>query len=434
MTDPLMDPNIPTVTVMDLANLPVDKQLKGQPDGPVAYEPTLRMNVPTYIDPRKDLIVGKHTTTLMHHVPTNMRGPWKDENGQWVICSEYSKSTDARCRLKAQNRVPLCGMHGGALHPLDKRKEVDWSDPSIPRHILFRFGKLDPELMTEEELARGSIRKEDGSWMNNKQVPIAVHDQMVRELFKRADVMLQSNLISAVQAMADIAGGTAYEPADRIKAAAWIYERVRGKVPDQIVHTQAQPWEVVFDGLAGGSRAESRAARGIEGAVDAEVVDDGMVQEYVGPPVPTDDGVSMDEYIEEEPYDEIEEAIDRERRTPEPAVRYGAAGRPETYTPDDTPPLDVRARDQVDAHHESEAERVAAEKKAFAERMKIARRKRFASQAKGLSHVEAFGYVPKGTKTEDGNRLVKFTDPKLKPVPATQLKKDRAARRNDYNG
>ena len=97
-------------------------------------------------------------------------------------------------------------------------------------------------------------------------VPREVHDRFVAEIFNRADTALRSSLVDVAKSMVTIATSPEYEAKDRINAGKFIFERVRGKTPDVILNVgpeSAEPWEEMFDGVIGGSRAESREARAV---------------------------------------------------------------------------------------------------------------------------------------------------------------------------
>lgn len=123
--------------------------------------------------------------------------------------------------------------------------------------------------LDEEELARGYPRASDGSFRAPPVViPKLVHDRLIRELFSRADVELRGNLFAATKTMTDMATDENLDPKVRMQAATWVYERVRGKVPDVQVTGDVKQWEEVLEGVYRGPRPDSTV-------VDAEVVDDG---------------------------------------------------------------------------------------------------------------------------------------------------------------
>ncbi len=121
--------------------------------------------------------------------------------------------------------------------------------------------------LDEEELARGYPRAADGSFRNPPVViPKRVHDRLVRELFARADLKLRENLVDSVNVMTKIMKDPDVDPKTRLGASQWVYERLRGKVPDVQITGDVKKWEEVFEGVYRGPQP---------GTVDGEVVDDG---------------------------------------------------------------------------------------------------------------------------------------------------------------
>lgn len=369
--------------------------LAGKPDGPLVYVEQLGMSVPSYIDPRRDLLRHSISSSLMHHVPLKMRGPYKVLAGRnkgprgerldemnYVLCTGFAIGTQKQCTQRAINRTSFCGFHGGALHPLDKSEPTKMS-----REARFKKGNLPVEEMTDEELARGQVRRDDGSWTNYKTIPAAVFQAAQAELFQRADIRLRENLVTAVDTVAEIAKGTAYEPEVRLRAATWMYERVRGRNPEIIVHTMDKPFEKLMNDviLVGGSREEARKQREIGNVLDAEVVEDEPV---------VDEALDMD-YIS--PGLEAEEE-EREQWAQEKVEA-------------ELPPPAESAED-------------------FRKRMNEARAKRYASRNKGLDHVETFAYGWTCKESEDEYQpdpedpeyeipvwVITFTEPELPKVP-----------------
>lgn len=309
-----------------------DYEFYGEPDGPVAIYPIVG-EVGTFTQQRADMRLPKDSGTvwLMHHVPRNCRGKYKltdkyieqyndwldrlaegdqgipqfevgppekwleeerlladfrvDQN-DWVLCDGTTKGGEP-CKRKAVNFAGYCEAHGGKLHPLDKvvdeRRAIErpknsaYNNPEVQqrmtRYQQFISGLLKVEDLDDEELARGQFRDRNGDFSGNppKQIPREMHDQFVTELFERADVRLKEGLVACVDTMVEVATSPVYEAKDRLKAAQWVFERVRGKAPEVHVHTQDKPWEHVMQGIQGGSREDSRAARGV---VDAEWEDE----------------------------------------------------------------------------------------------------------------------------------------------------------------
>lgn len=351
------------------------------PTGPVVAVPYLGEQG-TFLDPRKDLLSSRERglTTLMYHVPLNKRGPYKLLEGQqelderlhqsgYAMCNGMVPPINSRgetnpsnrtgvdqpCKGKAINYSGYCSRHGGMLHPLD-RKRIDWEN--APRELKWKYGKLPVEELDDEELSRGQIRKADGTWTDNKVVHADVHDQMVRKLFSRSDEMLRENLLKAVGTFAEIAAGTAYEPQDRLKAAEFIFTRLRGKVPTEIVLSQDKPFEVVLtDMLTGGSRAESRKQRGIdEGVIDAEFMDEIADLDN---DVDVDEGQAVEELEIDlsPPEDNVPLRADWVPRKPR---LTGPAGKTEEaeYPPSDMESRVIYEQQKKEAEAEAEAKRL----------------------------------------------------------------------------
>lgn len=290
------------------------KETYGKPDGPMKWIDEFGCEVGTFTQARKDLIKKKDPgqTSLMYHVPFDKRGYYKPDQCADYDPEEYDYLIDDRgyamCTLNKKDGTPCsrramhmswkCSAHGGKLHPLDKIVNDDRDmmptadgsegltgvdrDPTLLDRMT-RFQKLcqgiiSVEDLDDEELARGQCRNRDGGFSARppKMIPKAVHDRMVEQLFERANQAFKVALVPAVETLGKIAIGDAYEPADRIKAASLIVDRVMGKNAEVIVHKQDSPWELALSTITGGSRAESRKARGLDPEtgepIDAEIV------------------------------------------------------------------------------------------------------------------------------------------------------------------
>lgn len=415
---------------------PALQRLLGPIDGPIRYIPSLDLEVPTYIDRREKLVQAQARKfgTLMYHVPIHMRGPYRLEPDSWekpaqlaenpyVLCEGLTNAGED-CRLRALNRSGYCQNHGGGLHPADKlKKEDNTADKS--RWMRFLAGDLDPLELTDEELARASIQDDDGRWRRMRSIPAKVHTRMMSELFKRSDEHLQHALLDVVQTMTEIAKGQAYEPQDRLAASKWIFERVRGKNPERIIHSQDEPWKVVFDGIGGGTRAESRRARGVEdgnaiedgNTIDAEVIgEDAYVPELHIP----DAEEVLD--IQDVAYEDEEARLNEQYYEAKPH-HIGPLG-----IPVDGPPLDPTNRDRWEVAQEAERLRVLKERADLAERLKLARRKRESARARGFNDIVPIPYEVK-EKILPGTGLRKLTFHEGKPeFSAARKVKDAAVR------
>jgi hypothetical protein len=227
---------------------------------------------------------------------------------------------------------------------------------AISRFDAFRMGALPVEQLEDWELVRGVARQPKGVKANRhlrevsnaNMVPLDQYRAMVAELFKRHDEKLRGMADSAIETLFDIMINDANEPADRIKAATWIYERVRGKTAETLkLQVEAtEPWQQVIEGIARVTRDEAMAPMGhkaIEQALDAEIVED---------PAPP---------VQEAPTD-AEEAVQ--------------AAVPAYVEPAEEAPLSAT---EAQAAADARADRIKAEK----ERRTKARNRRYAARAQG---------------------------------------------------
>ncbi|AAN02056.1 terminase small subunit [Mycobacterium phage Barnyard] len=308
--------------------------LMGKPDGPHLFVPELDLEVPTFDDPREDLIPPKARAfkRLRHHVPFNMRGPYKpqwlppkffamyghqyltDSTG-YVMCFG-TKKDGSKCGHQAVNRTPYCANHGGALHPADKRLSsknvsIDKIEPerieNLDRVQKFMAGFITVKDLEDDEILGAFVRNDDGRPISNTKLGERFQQDMVKELMSRMQKFMQMKLPNMLKVLADLAESDFVEPADRYKAATWLAERVLGKVPDVVFHGSTdQPYERML-ALASGSRTDYRNANHVKSqripedfgdVLDATVVDDESDLEPHGDfgPDAMGDGSDGDEY------------------------------------------------------------------------------------------------------------------------------------------
>ena len=261
----------------------------GDPDGPFRFIETLGCEVPTYIDPRPDLIaVRVKPGTFKHldyHVPFQLRADFRPE--QWplayyqkvrgtvrvnsegfALCSAIAKATGTLCMGKAVNRTHFCRNHGGSLHPADKKLSVKTLGGSefpmervnkLDRVQKFMQGFLGVEELADDELTGNFVRTDAGNPIRGKALGIKFEQLMSKELHRRLNEYLKSKAPRMLEVMYEIADSDLVEPADRIKAAQWIAERVIGKTPDVLVSvSQEKPYEGILDSIQSGSREDYR--------------------------------------------------------------------------------------------------------------------------------------------------------------------------------
>jgi hypothetical protein len=129
--------------------------------------------------------------------------------------------------------------HGGKVH-------VGSTNAAILR------GEINVEDLTVEELVRGRPKAADGTFRgaNPRVVPKAFHDACIKELMKRGQELYRDAYLDVVKVFIDIAKDPKVEPADRLRAAKYVWERIEGKVPDKVeIGGTTDPWQQVIDGI-----------------------------------------------------------------------------------------------------------------------------------------------------------------------------------------
>lgn len=264
----------------------------GDADGPDIFVPEFGFMVPSFINPRIDLI---HTHTvdrfkrLSYHVPFKYRGhftgldwpekfrsgiEWRENDAGLVLCNAHSAESNYRrgcnggdkCRSKAVNRSRYCRSHGGALHPLDKKMSINNTIVPPPDRVSqlnrpqkFMQGFLDISEISDEEIQGMFLYNDDGTKCSSMVLGVKIHQQLASELHRRMNRFLQTKTASMLNVMVDIAESELVEPADRIKAATWVAERTLGKTPDVVMHGKIEaPYEDIFQAIDAGSRENYR--------------------------------------------------------------------------------------------------------------------------------------------------------------------------------
>lgn len=261
----------------------LDKKVTyGDADGPDLFMDQLGIIVPTFINPRNDLIPPKARAhkRVSHHIPFKMRGffkphewpseyrdtiTWNTDKEGFVLCNAINKAGN-ECANKAVNRTQFCRNHGGGLHPLDKKITMQ-NVIEVPQERIaqltraqrFMQGFITTDELSDEEIQGMFIYEDDGQKVKSITLGIKIHQQIAQELHKRLNRFLQTKTASMLSVMVDIAESDLVEPADRIKAAQWVAERTLGKTPDIIIHGKTeQPYEAIFETIDAGSREDYR--------------------------------------------------------------------------------------------------------------------------------------------------------------------------------
>lgn len=147
--------------------------------------------------------------------------------------------------------------------------------------------------LSVEELVKGKFRNKAGNFSGRppRYVPREFQQACLRELMTRGQEMWMGSYTDAIKAMTDIACGRGpvgeiATPAERLKAAQFVVERMEGKIPERLVVSQDKPWVTVLDGIVAEVPEEAIergrnavSARVVEGEVVSEEYDDDESEE-----------------------------------------------------------------------------------------------------------------------------------------------------------
>lgn len=135
----------------------------------------------------------------------------------------------------------------------------DWSvyvpseGPAIPRTWTnVKRGLIPWDDLDDEELGRGKLRDKNGGWMGRgpDSLPREMVAEVTRRLKERYDAKLREQLLNAQGVFLEIMMSPAASEADRLRAAAYVQERLIGKVPDKVeVVAEVKPWEGLVEGV-----------------------------------------------------------------------------------------------------------------------------------------------------------------------------------------
>lgn len=254
----------------------------GEPDGPMRFIKSLGMEVPTFISPRDDLRTqyrnAKAHKNVDYHIPISKRGVYRPESlADYDPDFDYSVTDTGMvrcggimqrgkiCQKSARNHTGFCSNHGGALHPADKlfisERGIMPSDVTkMSRMQMVEMGIIKVNELTDEEIAKGAIRNDDGTFTPNSQLVSAkINAQMRTEFFERADRFIRENVMDMLGEMRRIALSPVEEAKDKIQAIQWLTERALGKTPDVLITNQTdKPFDQLLGDISGGSREEYR--------------------------------------------------------------------------------------------------------------------------------------------------------------------------------
>lgn len=417
------------------------KTTMGDPDGPEVFIPSLGREVPTYIDPRVDLITNKRTAAifkrLSYHVPFKLRGIYKPEwlphdyaehmgeAGEirtnfegFVMCSETSKASGGdKCGNLAVNRTNVCRNHGGALHPADKKfgggaimtASVIANNPervaALDRTQKFMQGLLAVEDLTDDEITGAYVLTDDGRPVSNTKLGVKFQQMMVKELHRRMNNFMQMKLPTMLKRVAEIAESDIVEPETALKAAIWTAERQMGKTPEVLIHAQTgAPYESILDRLESGSRDAYRKS------VESQRVENAQLEIGTGgsgtPGVYSEDGEPLDVFEvddgEEDPDDGEGNSRDADAAADFVRIRPGD----ESRTDDES----GHGSGESSYSRATELEEKAAKAKRIIAERKKAQKRRYAARAQGATQLNDMWWLPifKDRIVQRGGKKVKM--------------------------
>ena len=149
---------------------------------------------------------------------------------------------------------------------------------NMTRQELFNNGFITVEDLDDEELRRGQCRDAHGRFpkitKTMESVPRDLYDAMVAEHAQRFDEKLRQQLDVALNTLAEVMVDPTAEPKDKMEAAKWFVDRVRGKTVERVdFHVRKEPWEELLGDVAHITYQQHKAIQ--SGAIiDAEVVED----------------------------------------------------------------------------------------------------------------------------------------------------------------
>lgn len=119
-------------------------------------------------------------------------------------------------------------------------------------------GWLVPTQLGEKELAKSypeRVRKLAAANPADAKLR-RLYDDLVAENYNQADAKLKAGVQDAVDTMLDIMNDLTVDPGTRLRAATYVFERMRGKTPDVVVHSQDKPFQVVMQRITAGPRPQ----------------------------------------------------------------------------------------------------------------------------------------------------------------------------------
>lgn len=117
------------------------------------------------------------------------------------------------------------------------------------------------EMLDAEELARGQLRADDGSFRGKAPdfIPRQFYLACQREMVGRFNELMQANLLKASEELIQIGMDKMVDPQHRAKVLQYVIERVVGKIPDKVEVHAADPWETIIGDILAEAPPETQA-------------------------------------------------------------------------------------------------------------------------------------------------------------------------------
>lgn len=160
--------------------------------------------------------------------------------------------------------------------PLPEKTDAKKTVAIGGRMLQLLEGDIDVADLDDEELMRGEFRDQSGSLRsNNKLIPKAMHQELMRRILNRGTERIRSDFFDAIDTVTDIMKNDDVDPAVRLRAASIIIDRVAGKVADKIDLTmEVKKYEHVITEIVRTMPDDDQTGSEILDAVLVEVEDD----------------------------------------------------------------------------------------------------------------------------------------------------------------
>lgn len=155
------------------------------------------------------------------------------------------------------------------------REDGDWTTYTLPtgerierNWAAFAAGFIPIEELDDDELHREQLRNRDGNFRGRgvEWVSKTLRRQIGAEIQRRYGMHFQARLRDAQNVYLDIMMDNTASPADRLRAAAYVQERIVGKVPDKVeLSAEVKPWEGLVGDIVNDMQEDGTTGMGAAG-------------------------------------------------------------------------------------------------------------------------------------------------------------------------